>query len=80
MRNCRVSPIHEGMEPSKWFSPRSSINKRLHELREAGKTPDSLFLLKCKEKIEVRDPMLDGISPSRLLFEKSSLAILELCF
>jgi len=52
----------------------------VQELREVGITPDNLFLFKCKERSEVREPKLDGISPSRLLFEKSSLTILELCF
>jgi hypothetical protein len=53
------------MEPSKKFSPRSSAINPLHELREKGNTPDSLFLFKFKELSELREPKVDGISPSR---------------
>jgi hypothetical protein len=65
------------MYPDKLFSPTSRTNNLLHDCNEVGNNPDKLFLLRCNAVRELREPIVDGISPQKLLLEKSMTYILE---
>jgi hypothetical protein len=56
------------MFPYKLLSPRSRNISLLHDCNEVGNIPDKLFFLRCSV---TRLLMVDGISPQKLLLEKS---------